>query len=357
MDRKIFLTLATFALLLSALYLVFSIIAPFLRALAWAAVIGIMTFPLYRRLRARLHGRNLLAASIMTPAVTLTLVLPMMVLIFFLTLEVAEIHRLLANGSMAGTPDIATRLKGLPVVAPLLEWIAPYLVKFDFQLNHALSLTSEKAMTFLLAYSAEVLKNFIAFAIKLALVVIALFCLYRGGEEFLARFWSVVPIGEENKERLIATVKNVLTAVIYGIFLTSALQGILGGIGFWFCGLPSPVLSGMLMAIAALFPVGTALFWVPGAIYLFFQGEVLKGVLLLAWGILVVSSVDNVLRPLFISGRARIPLLAVILGVLGGLAAFGFIGVIAGPLVLALFLSLFDIYRAEISPESRPGTE
>lgn len=347
MDRKLFLTLTTFSLLIFSLYLIFSIIVPFLRPLSWAAVVGIMTFPLYRRLHARLHGRDLLAASLMTPAVILTMVLPVMGLVFFLTQDVTEIHQLLLKGTMPGGPDFIDRLKSFPIVAPLLEGIAPNLVKFDFQLNRALYLAAEKAMAFLLGYSMEIVKNFVGFGIKLALMVITLFCIFKDGDGFQQRLWSIVPIREENKELLIGTFKNVLSAVIYGVFLTCVLQGMLGGISFWFFGLPSPILAGTLMAIAALFPLGTTLFWIPGAIYLFFQGEILQGVLLLAWGMLVISSVDNVLRPLFISGRGKIPLLAIVLGVMGGLAAFGFIGVIVGPGVLALSLAISDVYQTE----------
>jgi predicted PurR-regulated permease PerM len=126
------------------------------------------------------------------------------------------------------------------------------------------------------------------------------------------------------------------------------VQGALGGLGFWAAGLPSPFLFGTLMAICAPIPfVGTALIWAPGAIYLLIQGKTMAGLLLIAWGVVAVSSIDNVIRPLFISGRAKLPILLIVFGVIGGLLAFGLAGVVAGPIILAVSLIFFEVYRAE----------
>jgi len=140
----------------------------------------------------------------------------------------------------------------------------------------------------------------------------------------------------------------VLGAVMYGVILTCLAQGALGGLGFWVAGLPSPLLFGTLMAICAPIPfVGTALIWLPGAIYLLIQGQMLPGLLLIAWGVLAVSSIDNILRPLFISGKAKLPILVIVFGVLGGILAFGLSGLVAGPVVLAIIMVFFDAAREE----------
>jgi predicted PurR-regulated permease PerM len=209
----------------------------------------------------------------------------------------------------------------------------------------------KKIAAFLLGFSTAILKNFFLMIIKLVLMVITLFFLYRDGEAFLQRFLSVIPLEEAESDALLDTVRRVLSAVIYGILLTCLVQGILGGIGFWFSGLPSPILFGALMAVAALVPVvGTALIWLPGALWLFARGEVVMGIVLLAWGMIVVGMIDNLLRPLFISGRAHLSLFIIALGVLGGVFAFGPLGVVTGPIILALFLAVFEIYARRVFP-------
>ena len=136
---------------------------------------------------------------------------------------------------------------------------------------------------------------------------------------------------------------------MYGIVLTCIVQGILGGIGFAIAGVPSPVFFGAVMIVCAFIPlVGTALVWVPAALYLLATDHVGKGLFLVVWGVLVISSIDNFIRPFFISGKAKIPLLVILLGVLGGLATMGFLGVIVGPLLFAVSLELARVYRTDI---------
>lgn len=355
MDRRVFFALAVFAILLFHLWLVYSIVAPFLRAMGWAGVIGILTYPLYRRLRSRLGGREILAASVMTPAVVLTLVLPVVGLVVFLTQELTQLFAYLQALPEGEGLTLFDNLRQHPVLGPWLDRIHHLLARLGIDPEKNLLPAVDKATAFALSYSTEIVRNFFIFCIKLLMLVITLFFIYRDGERFEEQFWSVIPLDEEHKLRLAGTVKRVLNAVIFGILLTCMVQGVLGGIGFWFCGLPSPMLFGAMMAVAALVPVvGTALFWFPGAAYLILQGEVARGVVLLAWGALVVSSVDNVIRPFFISGKAHIPVLVVALGALGGLVSFGLLGVVLGPLVLSLFVALFDIYKAQIFPHTDP---
>jgi predicted PurR-regulated permease PerM len=164
----------------------------------------------------------------------------------------------------------------------------------------------------------------------------------------------VVPIPGENRNVVAVTVKRVLSAVIYGVFLTCLVQGLLAGIGYWLFDLPSPLLFGALTVVAALIPfVGTALIWVPAVGYLILEGEVSRGLFLFLWCFVLVTPSDNLIRPFFISGKGQQSLLVVALGLLGGLAAFGFVGIIVGPLVLALFRAFLDIYRGQmVLPEN-----
>ncbi len=355
MDRKIFLALITFAFLLGALALVVVIVGPFLRALAWAGVVGMLTFPLYRSLRSRLQERSTLAAAIMTPLVVAVLVLPVVGLVFLITQDVTLLYHFLEEQAALKPKPLVLDFSEYPWLQSLLKHLKPTLESYGISSERPILDSLQRVMTFLLSYSAAIFKNFLSFCVKLLMMVVALFFIYRDGDIFQQHFWSVIPLADDHKRMLARTVKNVLTAVMYGIFLTCIVQGLLGGLGYWVCGLPSPLLLGVLTAATALVPVvGAALVWVPAGIYLVLQGQAMPGVGLLLWGALVVSAIDNVLRPLFISGHGHLPILAVALGVLGGLAAFGFVGLIVGPLTLALFLAVFKIYREQME-SVRPG--
>ncbi len=353
MDRRLFFTLMNFFFLLGSLYLVYRILAPFLDTLGWAGVIGIATYPLYRRFRKHVPGRGTAAAAIMTTLVILTLVVPFVLFIFVLGSEVSQVYQKLENFTAADGSSILGALSHNPFIKAILDRVSPLLDMLDIEVSTTLLPALKKLAAFLLGYSTAILKNFFIMIIKLVLMVITLFFLYRDGESFLRRFLSVLPLDEAESGVLLDTVKRVLSAVIYGILLTCLVQGTLGGIGFWFSGLPSPLLFGALMSVSALIPmVGTALIWLPGAIWLIAEGNVVMGIVLLAWGMFVVGMIDNLLRPFFISERAHLPLFIIALGVLGGVFAFGPLGVVTGPIVLALFLAVFEIYSRRVFPGS-----
>lgn len=351
MDRRLFYTLMVFTFLLLFIYLVFRILAPFIDTLGWAGVIGISTYPLYRRLHNRLPGRDTLAASIMTPLVVLTFVVPFVLFVFILGGEVTRVYQYLESIATGNGTDILASLSRNPYIQPVIDKIRPFMNMLDLEIGTTLLPAMKKLASYLLGYSTALIKNFFMMIIKLVLMVITLFYLYRDGEIFLQRFLAVLPLEEAEVDVLLETVRRVISAVIHGILFTCLVQGALGGIGFWFSGLPSPVLFGALMSVSALIPVvGTALIWLPGALWLMIQGEMLKGILLIAWGMFVVGMVDNLLRPFFISGRAHLSLFIIALGALGGVFAFGPLGVVTGPIGLALFLAIFEIYARRVFP-------
>ncbi|MBP1752320.1 MAG: rane protein, superfamily [Geobacteraceae bacterium] len=347
MDRKIFFSLLTFSFLLFLFYVIYTMLQPFLVPLLWAIIIGVSTFPLYRRVLNSIHNRETLAASIITPIVVLLIVLPIVAMIFLLSKEAALLYNLFEASSASGRLSLES-IQRHPFIESILERIAPVVPSLDIDLNSYFLPFMKKIASYLLSYSTEIIKNFFAVFLKIVLMVIALFFIYRDGERFFGEMMSIIPLRENDKNILVDTIKRVMSAVMYGIFMTCLLQGVLGGLGFMIFGLPSPILFGAMMAVAALIPVvGTSLIWLPGALYLIFQGEMLYGVLLIAWGVLIVSSIDNLIRPFFISGKAKLPILIIVLGVLGGLFSFGFIGIVTGPIILALFLDLFNIYKKQ----------
>ncbi|RNC67513.1 MAG: AI-2E family transporter [Desulfuromonadales bacterium] len=349
MDRGHFYALATFAFLALMLYLVYTVVSPFMAPLGWAGVIGVLTFPLYRRLRARLRTGDTVAASVMTPAVVVTLVVPVIALTLFLvkeaTLAYGFLERVAADGGQAALQSLHDH----PLLAPWVRRLEAYTGPLSLEIDTTVLPEVKEVAAKVLGYSRELIKNMFLFAIKLIMMVIALFFIYRDGERVQRHVLAIIPLSEGHKELLTETVRRVIGAVMFGVFLTCLVQGALGAAGFLVVGLPSPVLFGAIMSVCALIPVfGTGLIWLPAAVYLLLNGEVARGVGLMAWGFLVVSSIDNFIRPFFISGKAKLPVLVIAIGGLGGLAAFGLLGAVVGPIILALFLALFDMYRVEV---------
>jgi predicted PurR-regulated permease PerM len=177
-----------------------------------------------------------------------------------------------------------------------------------------------------------------------------LFYFLEDGDVMMARARLLIPLDEARKDRLFQQLSAVTRAIVFGTSMTALLQGVLIGIGFAIAGLPSPVVFGVLAALFSMLPVGGALLvWGPAVLWLFYDGRWGYAIFMLAWG-LALAGIDNILRPILISGRARISALAVFVGVLGGIPAFGAIGIIAGPVVLSLVLALI-----EFAEETRKG--
>lgn len=348
MDRTLFKTLLAFGATVLFLYLLYAILSPFLALMIWAGAIGSVTYPLYQRLLQRFQGRDITCAALMTCVVTLALVLPLVGLVIALSHEAALAYQYLerlTNGSNGLTMQ---HLLQHPALAPWLQRLQPLIGPLDQELDAMLLPAVKQGLAVLLNYSTGVVKNLFGFMLKTVLLVITLFFLYKDGAYLMQRCWQLLAFSEQLQNRIADTVGRVLRAVMYGVILTCIVQGTLGGIGFWAAGLPSPLLFGTLMALCAPIPfVGTALIWLPGGIYLLTQGQTAAGIALITWGALVVSSIDNILRPLFISTNAKLPILLIVFGVLGGFLAFGLSGVVAGPLVLALLLVLLDAYHAD----------
>jgi predicted PurR-regulated permease PerM len=331
-------TLVIAAVLGYALYLIF---APFALPMAWAAFLAFILYPLNLRLRRRLKGKSL-AAGVLTFLAPIIILLPLSAI----SVEfVAQISVLLRQVQQSLTQlDIKTfsDLQNFPLIARANAWL----------LAHA-GISAEQVQSWLVTGTREVMQraasmggsfflgalgSLFSFVIMLSL----LFFFLRDGELLWARARDLIPLAEDRKHRLFSRLSDVTRAIVFGTSITAILQGVLIAIGFAIVGLPSPIVFGVLAALFSLLPVGGAGFvWIPAALWLFFSRHWGSGSFMLVWG-LVLGGLDNVLRPLLISGRAKISAFAVFLGVLGGIPAFGAIGVIAGPVVLSLVLALVE---------------
>jgi predicted PurR-regulated permease PerM len=346
-ERPFYARLGAVLLLAVLGYLVWRIVSPLWQPIAWALLLGSLLAPLNVRVAARVGGRMRLASSITLLAAVLLFILPVATVAGAVAAQAAQLlHRL--DGQM---PDVS---RGLSLDLAHLPWLERGLAWVDA--NTSISLAqlqgwlvegSKRLLETLVSSGSTFVMGALGTAVSFVLMLFVLFFVLRDGPAVAQQVVRMLPIEDWRRARLGEHLTDVTRAVFLGIGLTALVQGILVGVGFWIAGLPSPLVFGVVATLVALIPmVGSALVWVPGVLFLAARGEYGHAIFLAAWGAVVVGMVDNFLRPMLISGRADVPTLAVFVGVMGGLAAFGFIGLFLGPIVLGLLVALFR-YESE----------
>ena len=348
MNQNWLVTVFFFALLLVLLYGAFLILSPFLKAITWAAILGVLVYPLYAWLLDLLRGRATAAALIVIVLITLLVVLPGLRLAGFLSEEAVELVK--STRSVMNGEGMQTWKENPSVKEVLRFWnsITFELATLNINWKELLIQGAQLSSGFLVAQVKGIAQNLFLFAVNFVIALFTLFFFLRDGEVFFSRIRRLLPMDQEHQERLFKNIVDSIFAVVHGALLVAMLQGLLAGLAYWALGIPFAVLWGVATAFAALLPVGgSTLVSVPASIYLFFQGEMLKGFLLLAWSFGIVGTVDNLLKPMFIGSRLRLPMLFLFFGILGGLALFGALGLILGPVLFALLAALLDLYVEE----------
>jgi predicted PurR-regulated permease PerM len=194
--------------------------------------------------------------------------------------------------------------------------------------------------------------------VEVFFVIFTMFYLFRDGERMRGALHDVVPLERSQSHQIFDRTSEVISASVYGVLVIAAIQGALGGLAFWALGLPSPLLWGVVMLFLSMIPMaGSFIVWVPAAIFLAATGHWMKALMLAAWGALVIGTVDNFLRPKLVGEKTRLHELLIFFSVLGGLQVFGVIGLVLGPVVVAITLALLEVFRrADASPDSAEGT-
>ncbi|MDR1472409.1 MAG: AI-2E family transporter [Synergistaceae bacterium] len=350
------------ALLVFLVALGLRVVWPLASALAWAAMLSFFSYPLYKFIHVRLfRGRCSYAASAINAALLLfLLVLPVIWAGVAATRELARLYQFLADWlPAAGGKPLRSILS-----IPQLDWLFsrfPNLLDLPLW-SDLMSSVPGVIASFMTDMSRALLGNAFNLGFNLLVVTVGTFFLTRDGELILSFVHDILPLSGDGKDAFFLRAKRMLYAIFYGIIMTAGIQATLGGLGWWFVGLPNPVIFGALMFMLAMLPfVGTPMVILPGAAYLFFvMGDGKSAVILLAWGMLIVSSIDNLLRPLFIYEGSKTHVLLVFMGILGGLRAWGFLGLFLGPLVLSATYFMLHLYRimmqepGEASPGDKP---
>jgi predicted PurR-regulated permease PerM len=338
--RRVILVVMLGALTVAAV----AVLHPFIVPAAWGAILAYTTWPLYRRLLTLLGGRSNVAALLLTLILAAAFVLPLLGLVLLLQSELRDAFDALTQLAQKGLPALPPELRALPVVGDLLQRMHESLSREPAAITNLIARLAEQRGEDIRTVLGGLARN----AAKFALALITVFFLYRSGDALLDQTRRVLhrAIGPRVAHYLHA-VGATTRAVVFGLVLTALAQGSLAGLGYAVAGVEGPVLLGALTALLALLPFGAPLVWVPAGVWLLMNGQVVAGVGLLAWGALVVSWIDNLIRPLVISNATDIPFLLVMFGVLGGLAAFGLVGIFVGPVVLAVVLAVWREWLEE----------
>ena len=313
------------------------VLRPFVTAVLWAAILCFATWPLYRRLERFLRGRKNLAAALMTALIALVLVLPFAIVGLTFADNVANLAKHLQDYSSKGVPPVPDWVARIPLLG---EWLRTYWL--DLHENTDLAAQTfkrwyERITPALLRWGLSLGQGIL----QLTLSMFLAFFFYRDGVKVVARVnEGMERIAGDYAKRLLETVGKTVKSVVYGLIGTALAQGIMAGIGFSLAGIPGAFLWALLTFVLSLIPGGPPLVWVPATLWLFLRGDTGWGIFLGVWGLVCISGIDNLVRPVLISRGTTLPFVLTLLGVMGGLIAFGFIGLFLGPTLLAAGYSL-----------------
>jgi predicted PurR-regulated permease PerM len=330
----------------------FKIVQPFLGPLLWALFIAFLLHPLHVALSARLRGRTQVSALLLTLLTFIVVIGPLTGLSAAFAAQVGDLLQSVQSTVADQARGNVLNLTNVPYVHEALDWLDRTFDINVAQVRGWLGQGARELLQSLASIGGRVFLGAVGTVVGFVLMVFMLFFFIRDGEEMVATTRELIPMSSSAKARLFDHLAAVTRAMVYGTGLTALIQGALVGIAFLIVGLPSPIVFGVIAALVALLPFGgTAIVWAPAALIMAAQGRWGAAIFMTVWGALLVSLVDNIVRPMLVSGRANVGTLTVFIGVLGGIGAFGAIGLFFGPVILALIIALIrfmlEIRRAE----------
>ncbi len=338
-------------LALLLLYAAFRIIWPFMTAVLLGAILVTLTFGIFRKVRTRMNGSSTKAAVVMLVATTLLLVIPALILAILLVQQANVVVDKLQSGeaqAMVRRIDVGPALAQIKRVAPNFD---PKTLSPERLLLPAM----QQIPGWVARHGGAVLGGLAGMLLGFALVLLTMFFFYTEGEEIVQQLSVLSPLPRRYDREFGERFKDVIDATFRGQLFTGLAQGTMTGIGLAIAGVPGAVFWGAVAALLSLIPmVGAAAVWVPAAIYLVISASIggrpwWQAIFMIIWGVLFVSLVDNVVRPWAMRGKAQLPAIPLLFAVLGGLQAFGFVGLVIGPLVFSLLMSIIDIYKRSFS--------
>ncbi|MFH1702513.1 MAG: AI-2E family transporter [Nitrospirota bacterium] len=337
-----FYLFAVIALLLILGLLTYQILKPFLIPIAWAIVFSIIFYPVY--VFTLKYTRWKSVAALLTLTIILVVILgPFSYLTYVLVSELKD----LADYLGADKIEALESLMQHPSIKAVTDKILSAFNLTEDELNKTIIDNISKLGKEMVGRITKGTTNVVTISLDFIFMVFSIFFFLRDGPDFLRKTRDYMPFSEIQKDRLVKQVRDIIISTIYGGVAVSIIQGTMAGLAFFFLGISTPVVWGLATSIASFVPLlGASSIWVPAAGYLFLKGAILKGIILAIVGLFGISLIDNILKPIIIGGRTKMPILVIFFSVLGGIKLLGLIGLIMGPLVIALFISVIEIFRS-----------
>lgn len=338
------------------------ILMPFFPAILLSTIFTLATWPAFEWLQARLAQKTALAASLMTLLLAACFIAPLVIIGTSIADNYGKIYSGILNFLQGDSKSTAESLASVKYIGPYLEKIWEMFLTDKERMTETLKEYAKPTSQVLLRLGSTIGYGML----DITLGVIISYFFFRHGMHVAVRIRALIDkFGGEQGDKLLKVSKNTLIGVVYGILGTALLQGVVAAIGFLIAGIPGATFLGLMTFFLSLVPMGPPLIWGPAALWLFSEGSTGWAIFLAAWGALVVGSIDNVMKPYFISRGSDLPLLLVLLGIMGGVLAFGFIGIFIGPTLLALAYALIlewsttrvkaaETAEAETAPAENP---
>jgi predicted PurR-regulated permease PerM len=329
-----------------ALYLCWLMVYPFLEVLAWAAVLVIIFYPVHQGIIARTKRLGL-SALLSCLLVIVTIVLPLTLITIAVVDQLADVVRNVQSLVHEFLDPNNSRL------APILSWLNQY-VNIDSLRSQDFILDRIKGAGGTVAGRAlGFVGGILGIIVDIAFIIFTMYYLFKDGDRILNALKNALPLNRTQSTEIFRRTHDVISASVYGTLVIAAIQGALGGFAFWVLGIRSAIVWGVVMTFLSLIPMaGAFLVWAPAAIFLLVTGSWIKAILLTAWGALVIGTIDNFLRPKLVGEKTKLHELFIFFSVLGGLQVFGVLGIVLGPVVLAITLALFDVIKQSAGPDN-----
>ncbi|MBX3335347.1 MAG: AI-2E family transporter [Nitrospira sp.] len=349
MTRQQIFSIVFFALVVLLLYQIGLMFKPFVFSALWAGLLAHWAFPLHLRLTRLCAGKELVSAALLTVGAMAIVVVPLVVMGVMLVREAGvaeqEIRAWISGGGLQRLPE---ELATIPIIGGWLKSALAGSATPTFSLEQSVMTGVKELSQFLIGGMGGLLKNTFALIMNFFMMLLILFFLFKDGRQWLSVLYDLIPMDESHKSKILVRLDQTIRAVVKGVLVTAIVQGLLAGMAYLALGVPFPMgLTALTIVLAPIPFGGTGLVWLPVALYLFWVGMAGKALAMLAWGIGVVSMVDQFLRPWLIGQDVQIPVLLLVLSVLGGLALYGLLGLFIGPILVSLLMTAVQIYREE----------
>lgn len=322
-------------------YLTYLLFAPFITPIAWGIVLSLVFYPLYAFIKKYINSPTL-SSVITLLIIIITISGPVSYILFMLVQEITAIALQIRDGKLEFFVDIMKHPKLYSILEKVLSVFHMTAEEFEKKIVEGIMSISRDVLSRITKSIGNVIGLFIDFIF----MTFSIFFILKDGRTFLSKISEYLPFSTEQKEKLINQFRDIVISTVYGGIIVAVLQGIITGVTLAFLGFRSPVLWGFATAVVSFVPLlGASVVWAPAAIYLFIEGHIIKGIILTIVGIFGISMVDNILKPIIIGSKTKLPVILIFFSVLGGLSLFGLIGLVAGPLVVVLFFSVMQMVK------------